>query len=196
VLARGGTGGADRGEVDPGAGAIPRPGPAHAHPRGARGEEAAEANRIANPGFEAGMANWGVWVREGTTCEHKIDDQVAHAGKQSAWIGPGTVACYTYSVKVQPGEAFYIGCWARRATPHGVCALKVWWQSPEGKNLPAIPQWEKRLGGAVGQWQKLEMYGEVPQTAGLAMVLLVGQDFTAGDGCWFDDVQCFTIKMD
>jgi len=149
-------------------------------------------NLVVNPGFEKGLEGWGTWVRPGTTMEVRLDDTQAHSGKSSAYLGEGVIACCLQDIKVQPGDTFYVSCWARRAADHGVCALKVWWQSPDKQNLD-LPQRERRAGDRPGEWQKLELYGQVPEKAGVAEILLLGQDHAAGDACWFDDVMCLVV---
>jgi len=152
-------------------------------------------NALTDPGFEQGLEGWKTWVRPGTEMEVRLDETQAHAGKVSAYLGPGTIACYLQDVKVRAGDAFYVGCWARRATSNGVCALKVWWKKADGTDL-GIAQWERRAADHPGEWQPLELYGEVPPGAGIAEVLLLGQDHEPGDGCWFDDIECYAMPAE
>ena len=144
-------------------------------------------NAVVNPGFETDLEGWKTWIRPGAEMVLKIDEAQAHEGKKSAYIGQGTIACYLQDVRVKPGDAFYLSCFARRATSNGTCAMKVWWKGPDGANL-GLPQWERKAADLPGQWQSLQLLGPVPAKAGIAEILLLGEDHNQRDGCWFDDV--------
>ena len=151
-------------------------------------------NLIINPGFEQEMTGWHVWVRPGTQMDVHLDTGQAHTGSASGSMGPGTIGCYVQDVKVTEGATFYLSCWARRATGDGLCALNVWWKTPESADLK-IPQWQRRAVDRAGEWQKLELYGTVPPGAGVAEILLLGQDNGEQDACWFDDLMCLVIEQ-
>ena len=150
-------------------------------------------NLVVNPGFEQEMTGWHIWVRPGTQMDVHLDTGQAHTGSASGYMGPGTIACYVQDVKVTEGATFYLSCWARRATSNGFCALKVWWKTPESADLK-IGQWERRAADRPGEWQKLELYGTVPPGAGIAEILLLGQDNSENDACWLDDLMCLVIE--
>ncbi len=158
------------------------------------GQLDATRNPVINPGFEQELQGWHTWVRAGTQMEVRLDKGQRHSGETSAYMGPGTIACYVQDVKANPGDTFYLSCWARRATGAGVCALKVWWKSATGADL-GLAQWERRAGDRPGEWQKLELYGQVPAKAGIAEILLLGQEHGKDDGCWFDDLMALVLPQ-
>lgn len=157
----------------------------------ARGDPA--NNLVVNPGFEQELTGWHIWVRPGTQMDVHLDTEQAHTGSASGYMGPGTIGCYVQDVKVTEGATFYLSCWARRATGNGVCGLHVWWKTPQSADLK-IGQWERRAEDRPGQWQRLELCGTVPPGAGVAEILLLGQDNGEDDACWFDDLMCLVIE--
>jgi hypothetical protein len=129
------------------------------------------------------------------------------ATKGSARAAAVANGCFIQSHKVRPGERYAVRA-VRRLQGRGEAWLRVRWQTADGKwtaetqdqlvycedpraSMHALPNGE----GPREEWGELFGVVEVPEGVGRLLILLcVGNQPTANDVAWFDDVQLHKLE--
>jgi hypothetical protein len=141
-------------------------------------------------GFPVG---WGFW-QENTAGTAGWDRAVGHAAPGSGRASQVTGGCFTQEIgPVQPGERYTVQAWAR-VQGQGNAAIRLRWQTAEGRWIHE--QRDKLVYGAGvrGEWQELLGVAEVPEDVGKLVILLgMGGQPAAEDVVWFDDVTCLKL---
>jgi len=170
--------------------------------------------KMPNPGFEdkaAGAApvgpdwtsegcppGWGSWIRGGTKAELRWVASPVHGGQRAVMLkGAEGAACYLMDAKGQPGDVYLCTVYARGkvSQPQRV-GLTIKWRDPKGgwfdgaSNLSVpLPQAE------LADWTPLSLMFTMPQGAGSAVIMLVGEDMQPEDAAWFDDCSVKQLKL-
>jgi hypothetical protein len=138
-----------------------------------------QALRLANGGFEKGMAGWRPRSVPGFAENHVIDTEVKHGGNASGRIDRGGYY-YSHLFTVPPGTRITARWWAKCTAPKGASSLFYYWRG--GKAFAS-----KSGPAATGnEWREYTLTDVVPE--GTEEICLALQFF--GDGqCWYDDVE-------
>jgi hypothetical protein len=162
--------------------------------------------KMPNPGFEdqaAGAApvgpdwssegsppGWGSWIRGGTKAELRWVASPVHGGKRAVMIkGAEGSACYLMDAKGQPGDIYLCTVYAQGkvSDPERV-SLTIKWRDPKGAWFDGAPNQGVPLPRAeLKDWTPLSVMFTMPQGAGSAVIMLVGENMEPEDVVWFDD---------
>jgi hypothetical protein len=170
--------------------------------------------KLPNPGFEdksAGAApqgpewssegcppGWGSWIRGGTKAELRWVASPVHGGQRAVLLkGAEGAACYLMDVKGQPGEVYLATVYTRgKVTQPQRVGLTIKWRDPKGAWFDGASNLSVPLPAAeLKDWTPLNLMFTMPQGAGSAVIMLVGEDMAPDDAAWFDDCSVKQLKV-
>jgi hypothetical protein len=170
-------------------------------------------NLLQNGNFSAGQANvpqvngaadwqaagapahWSYWQATGSKGTFSQDNGTNSGNDQSGAARAAGVqnGCFTQRFDVKPGEMYAV-LGKLKQVGQGVSWLRVRWQTPDNKFIDPISDVWLHSVGDPQSWQKIEDLVTVPDGAGKMVILLVaGNQPTAQDVVWFDDVAVYKL---
>jgi hypothetical protein len=139
-------------------------------------------------------AGWSAWQDEKSTGSLTWDRQAGAAGKGAARAAKVANGCFLQRIAAKGGERYAVRA-VRRLQGKGETWIRVRWQTADGKWTAYESDRVLHAAGPRGQWAEIFGVVEVPESAGKLVVLLgVGDQGTAEDVAWFDDVGVYGIE--
>lgn len=150
---------------------------------------------------------WSAWQAESSRGRFEWDRREGRTGAGSARAAGAANGCFLQACDVQPGQRYVAWAWVRQ-TGRGQPALRVRWQTPEGRWTAesrdvlalAEPAGQTVISSApngaptVQPWRELIAAVEAPPEAGkLLMLLLVDGQQVDEDVVWFDDAALYRL---
>jgi hypothetical protein len=162
--------------------------------------------KMPNPGFEdtAGgptpqgpdwssegcPPGWSSWIRPATNAQLRWVAQPVHRGQRAVMIkGAEGSACFVMDAAGEPGNIYLCTVYARgKVSRPDKVSLTIKWHDPQGQWFGGAPNQSVSLPQAdLPEWTPVSIMFTMPQGAGTATVMLVGEDMKPEDVVYWDD---------
>ena len=139
-------------------------------------------------------AGWSAWQEDASKGAFTWDRETGATGKGSARAANVANGCFIQKYNVQPGEQYAV-CGVRRLQGKGDASIRLRWQTGDSKWTAENQDVLLYADGPRDEWREMFGMAEVPEGAGLLVILLgIRGQTTPEDVAWFDDVQISQLK--
>jgi len=139
-------------------------------------------------------AGWGAWQEAGSKGTFTWDREAGSAGKGSARAAGVRNGCFVQSHAVKGGRRYAVRA-LRKRTGAGRAWVRIRWKDAEGKWTAEARDRLIYAAGSAGIWREVFGVVEVPESAGVLVILLgVAGQSGEGDVVRFDDVELCRIE--
>ncbi len=136
-------------------------------------------------------AGWTRWQDKESKGTFTWDRNVGRSAKGSARAAKVRQGCFSQKYDVKPGQRYVVRAF-RKIQGRGSAWMHIRWQTAEDKWTAQRQDKLIYADGPPGAWSELFAVVEVPKPAAkLIILLLAGDQPTADDIVWFDDVELY-----
>jgi len=170
-------------------------------------------NLCVNPGFEATVATpapegidwvttdtppgWSKWSIDSKPDRLTWEQEGGHSGERCARIAGARNATFIARLPVKPDEIYYASIWVRSTgSDRQQPKLSMKWQAPGGGWVRQDAGVMVDGDGGAGGWQLLSAVAQVPDEAGLLILLPGALEQQPGDHVTFDDARIVRLPDD